>query len=602
MTPRARRDRAAASLGFLAAVAAVWTAALLFTGGVLLRFGNLQVSSRNWRTPAVLTLLASALAWTTASGSQRKTFLEFVRRMSRMPLSRLPKWTAPLVVLAVAAWVALTGLIFGVKSVAGADMYGYVSQAHLWAAGNVRISQPWVESMRWPGAADALGPLGYRPLEDGVTLVPTFPPGLPLTMAAFELIGGRGAVFFVVPLLGAAAVWATYLMGARLSGKTIGVISALWLATSPAFLYQLLLPMTDVPVTAWWALCLALAVGCRRTDAFGAGLCAGLASITRMNLSPLILVAIAPLALALRSRHEERGVAWARLAWFVGGLLPGFVAIFVINASLYGSPFITGLGSARDHYDWQNVLPNLSTYPVWLLWTETPAVLLAAVAPLALRRSAAIFPTARVTVIVWLTFAAGVLASYLGFVPHDEWIWLRFLLPALPPILVLSVSTLCVWLGRTGAVAMLGVVLACYGTAFARSDGTFTLRHAEGKTLILCDYIATRLPERAVFITVHHSGSIRYYTSRLTVRYDLIAPDDLDDAVAELRRLGYHPYLALEPWELDEFRRKFSGRSSLGALDWPPLVELDHWTRPRIYDVDAALQPPDQRPPTQTIR
>ena len=34
-----------------------------------------------------------------------------------------------------------------------------------------------------------------------------FPPGLPLLMALFQHLKGRAAVFYVIPLLGAVAVW-----------------------------------------------------------------------------------------------------------------------------------------------------------------------------------------------------------------------------------------------------------------------------------------------------------------------------------------------------------------------------------------------------------
>ena len=40
-----------------------------------------------------------------------------------------------------------------------------------------------------------------------------YAPGLPMQMALFESLGGRDAVFYVMPLLAGVAVWATYALG-----------------------------------------------------------------------------------------------------------------------------------------------------------------------------------------------------------------------------------------------------------------------------------------------------------------------------------------------------------------------------------------------------
>ena len=112
-----------------------------------------------------------------------------------------------------------------------------------------------------------------------------------MVMGAFERIGGRQAVFYVVPLLGGLAVWATYVIGAGVGGTLIGLSAAVLLATSPVFVYQLLNPMSDVPVTAWWALSFMLLPIKRRDAALAAGLFAGLALLTRPNI---LLVAMVP--------------------------------------------------------------------------------------------------------------------------------------------------------------------------------------------------------------------------------------------------------------------------------------------------------------------
>ena len=66
--------------------------------------------------------------------------------------------------------------------------------------------------------------------------------------------GGRDAVFLVVPVLGAAAVWLMFLLGSRVAGPTAGALAAVLFAASPIFLFQVVQPMSDVPATAWWLL------------------------------------------------------------------------------------------------------------------------------------------------------------------------------------------------------------------------------------------------------------------------------------------------------------------------------------------------------------
>src|SRR5205823_1624128 len=97
-------------------------------------------------------------------------------------------------------------------------------------------------------------------------------------------------------------------------------------------------------------------------------------------------------------------------------------------------------------------------------------------------------------------------------------------------------------------------------------------------------YIAAHLPERGVFLAVMHSGSVRYYSGRLTIRFDLIDPKWLDRAIEDLRRRGYHPYLLLDDEETAQFKERFAADSALGALGWPPIARLERTPSTSIYD------------------
>jgi hypothetical protein len=98
-------------------------------------------------------------------------------------------------------------------------------------------------------------------------------------------------------------------------------------------------------------------------------------------------------------------------------------------------------------------------------------------------------------------------------------------------------------------------------------------------------YLAEHAPRRSVVLAKHHSGSARYYSDHLTVRFDEIPPSRLDAVVAMWRQRGYATFIALDDWEALEFRSRFADASRLGALDWPPET-----TAPGAVLYAAALQ------------
>src|SRR5207245_1577338 len=100
----------------------------------------------------------------------------------------------------------------------------------------------------------SLSPLGYQPGTAPRTIVPRYSPGLPLLMAAAKVGTGLYGPFYVAPVLGGLCVVLTYLLGALLVDRLVGVTAALLLAGSPTFQLMLFAPMSDVPTTAAWTL------------------------------------------------------------------------------------------------------------------------------------------------------------------------------------------------------------------------------------------------------------------------------------------------------------------------------------------------------------
>jgi hypothetical protein len=394
-------------------------------------------------------------------------------------------------------------------------------------------------------------------------------------------------VFYVVPLLGALAVWTTGRLGSSIHGPLTGAIAAALLAASPIFLYAVVQPVSDVPATAWWAVSLALLVQGSSIASFGAGLAASMAIVTRPNL---VLVATVPgvfrLLPAVRAHLHARRAAVTRLALFVAGVLPGCLAIAFINQYLYGSPLRSGYAPFQELYAWGNAVPNLELYPRWLLERQ-PFIYLALLAPWAARRTAKH---------MWLLLAvpAVVFLSYLFYIPfgRGEWGYLRFLLPGYPALLVLAAAVTLEGVTRVtrrtlwqAVVAVtLFAALVTWQVRQAVAAGAFATRVSERRYVDVGRYVAAVMPHEAVFISGLHAGTIRYYSNRLTVRYDLLSPRWLDDAIKVLSARGYHPYIALDEGEESIFRRRFDRLSDLAQLDWPPVAERFQPIRVRIYD------------------
>src|SRR5688572_28506234 len=159
---------------------------------------------------------------------------------------RLKRWSAPLAWCAAAISVLLA-VQFGIFVAGGSDAYGYVSQAALWASGQLIVPEPLAPIGRALGIITA--PLGYRPAIVAGASVPTYAAGYPMLMAIALKLAGESAMFFVVPMCAGVIVLLTYLVGARYAGPRTGFLAAVFLTCSPMFLFESLEPMSDIPAT-----------------------------------------------------------------------------------------------------------------------------------------------------------------------------------------------------------------------------------------------------------------------------------------------------------------------------------------------------------------
>jgi hypothetical protein len=424
-----------------------------------------------------------------------------------------------------------------------------------------------------------------------------------------------------VPLFGVLLIAATRALGARYGGR-VGLAAAVLTACSPAFLYQLVQPMSDVPAAALWVAAVAAATGTRPRATAWAGLATSGAVLIRPNLVPLAV----PIGLFLLLRPER---AWGEriraAAVYAAWSLPGCLAVALIQQTLYGSALSSGYGSLDTIFSPANVLPNAGRYATWLSGTLTPLWILAAAAPFLL-------PGALTRLLV--AFVLVNVAVYLPYTVFDDWSYVRFLLPSIPLILILVVASVDaivrraaglqsktrptyegdppiarlappyvgrVLLFRPGLViAVLTIGLGVLLLRDAQARNVFRLRALEARYARGGEFVNARLPGNALVVTSWQSGSVRFYSGRKTLAWDSLDPAWLDRALEEIRRRGFEPYLLFERWEEQAFRERFAG-SPVGALDWPPMAEVA--TQVRVYrPADRERYLRGEQAPTEYVR
>jgi hypothetical protein len=237
-----------------------------------------------------------------------------------------------------------------------------------------------------------------------------------------------------------------------------------------------------------------------------------------------------------------------------------------------------GYGTIFESYSASSLPGKLFNYIRWLLETQTPLILLALV-PLfvkgALReRTAGMSPRECLGVLIGLTFV-----SYLFYAVFDHWYYLRFLLPAYPALFVLMAAGV-VWVSqrlpveaRVTVAAIVCVVMMAFGVNVARSADIFNAAY-ERRHIRAAAEVASRTPEKTVVLSVQHSGSVRYYARRMTLRYDWLPADQLETAIRDLAAKGYQTWLVVDDWELKEFQARFGPVSRLGLVDWAPVARV----------------------------
>jgi hypothetical protein len=399
---------------------------------------------------------------------------------------------------------------------------------------------------------------------------------------AAALAAGRLGPFLVVPVFAALFVWLTFRLGTITGGRAVGVVAVIVLVTSPVVLYQSLWPMSDIPVGALWTGAMVSALGGSRRSALASGLWAAVGLLVRPNL---LLVPIVPLLfVALDARGRER---ITRAYLFVAPIVPVALVIAALNTRWYGSPSNSGYGAPGELYLVSNVWPNARLYASWLWESQSPWLLLAllpCVPPLATTLN-------RRAIVACAAIGAAVLASYLSYSQFEVWWYLRFLMPAFGAFAVLIAAgvvaiarTVPQPYGRIAAAAVLWLTVTTT-VSFAVGRGVFGgLRAVERRYVDVGEFAGDRLPSNTILFAVQHSGSLRFYSGHLTLRFDWVQKEWAAGVSDGIERLGYHPYLIADDFEISQVRSQF-GLAEEAPLPWPIVARMRDLGGVTVYDM-----------------
>jgi 4-amino-4-deoxy-L-arabinose transferase-like glycosyltransferase len=261
----------------------------------------------------------------------------------------------------------------------------------------------------------------------------------------FHLNDVIGADFYLwgralTATLGTLTIVLVWRVGRRL-GVAAGLLGALFLTIQPQHVRESHFVLTDVPMTCFVTLALLLslrAADVRTVSAFGwAGIAVGLAAATKYTA---VLAILMPLVVLLLTPREQVHQLRAALAIVGGAAMTYLVAAPYTVLDL--PAFLNGFGHLAMSYvkaaepsppAWQTYLLHLRVNIGWPLLLLAIAAVVIAPWQVSRRRDASRF--------VWAAGAIFVAVFFLS-ISRQKLIFGRYLLPILPPLLVLAAGML----------------------------------------------------------------------------------------------------------------------------------------------------------------
>jgi hypothetical protein len=430
----------------------------------------------------------------------------------------------------------------------GSDTSGYFNEAKLFSHFRIHAQARMLPGLPAPAARPYLYvPLGFKPAGDGA-LAPTYPAGLSLMLVPFaSVVGWENAGDVLLVLHALAGVALVYRLG-RLSGlaRPWASAGAAVLAVSPLYIFMSQWAMSDVPAMVWATAAVTAAWKSEKRPswAIAAGICAAVGFLIRPSN---FLVAIPMLVLIGAS---PRRLLYAALAG-----IPGVIAWAMMNHAAYGGYLLSGYGAIGNEFHLA-LVPETFRYCLrWLPLILTPLVLISPgiVAFLASRTRAA------------LALATWALAYILFYLPyrwtHEDWWFLRFLLPAAPALIVSGLLVLQgIYHYLKGRVPdpfrpalFVLLIVSCLSVSLTEIKplSALLIGRGERKYGLIAAWLKVHVPDNSVIVASQFSGAAYYYTSYVVMRPEELAAGAASQAQAAVLAQRRPIFSVTFPFEQD---------------------------------------------------
>jgi hypothetical protein len=446
----------------------------------------------------------------------------------------------------------------------GSDNSGYFNEARILARGQIHAPMRTLAGLPATEIPYLYVPLGFKPAGNA-QLVPTYPPGLPFLMVPVAKISGwehaGDALLLIHSLAGLALVFAL----GRMCGLTEwwALAASAVLAASPLYLFTSLQALSDVPATVWATAAVVAALRSRTNDgwAFVSGLCISVGFLIRPNN---FLIAI-PVLIAV-------GISPRRLILVALGSLPGIAVWLAFNRAAYGDPLQSGYGAIGNEFHSSLIAGTLGFYVRWLPLLLSPIVF---VAP-AIAGLWRLVPRISAVLLSWALAYLAFFSAYRW--THEQWWFLRFLLPAAPAMIVAGLVVAHFWFvivrdRYSQAVRRLLPLLLLFAaiSVEVRKSGpireALSIGHGERKYGRVSAWLVAHVPNNSVIVTSQASGALYYFTPFTLLRYEDINSSVSGRMVTTLTAEKRPLYAALFPFEVDALK-KLPGK-------WNRVVSVD---------------------------
>lgn len=472
-----------------------------------------------------------------------------------------PRWFAWLAVIMLLGYGTFLGVYFS-SVAAGSDSSGYLNAAHLLARGQLTAPQRDFSGLT-ASAATQFQPLGFIAEPERARLVPTYPLGLPAHMAIASTLFG----WTIGPLLvGVGATLAAMLLMYAIARELaiawpLAATGAVMLGVFPVTIFIAVQPLSDVLATTWVLVTIFSALRARSSQRWA--VTAGVALSIAVLVRPTNILIFPAVAVLLSD-------SWRPITAVALGGIPGALVLLACNAQLYGSPWRMGYGSIFEAFESAYFGATMVHFGKWLgLLLPGLSLALGAITS-GLGR---VGIRTRLALALWF-FAPVIFYAYYE-VSGQTWWCLRFILPAVPALILSSLVSLDYFLApQPRSLKIASTVLALWAIGLSvfwtREFHTLLSKSYEQAYAELGHWSHDHLPANTVLLTNNESGALYYYTSFPILRWDQMSAAEFAQHAASLARMGRPLHLITS---LDEENQVLTARV---PARWEKLAVVAH--------------------------